>query len=59
MVFDPDTYSESSTVMENIIVEARHELMIKIGGKIEGESAKNRVLRGPLPRSVSSVLTLF
>ena len=35
--------------MENIIVEDRHELMIKIGGKIEGESAKKRVLRGPLP----------
>ena len=51
MVFKPDIYSESLTVMENIIVEARHEFMIKIGGKIEGESGKKLVRREPLPVS--------
>ena len=51
MVFEPDIYSESLTVMENIIVEARHEFMIKIGGKIEGESGKKLVRREPLPVS--------
>jgi hypothetical protein len=29
MVFEPDTYSESSTVMENIIVKALREFIIQ------------------------------
>jgi hypothetical protein len=49
MDFKPDTYSESLTVMENIIVEARREFMIKIGGKIEGQSGKNECFGTPLP----------
>jgi hypothetical protein len=35
MVFEPDTYSESSTVMENIIVEALREFIIQNRDKVE------------------------
>ncbi len=56
MAFEPDTYSESSTIMENIIVEARREFILQNRDKTAGQSGKKRVLLGPLARSVSSVL---
>jgi hypothetical protein len=55
MVFEPDTYSESWTIMENIIVEARREFFLQNRDKTAGQSGKKRVLLGPLARSVSSV----
>ena len=50
MVFKPDTYSESSTVMENIIVEAHREFILQNRGKTAGQSSAT----GTLARSVSS-----
>ncbi len=29
MVFEPDTYSESSTILENIIVDAHREFILQ------------------------------
>ena len=49
MVFEPDIYSESLTVMENIIVEALHEFILQNWDKTAGQSGKKRVRRDPLP----------
>jgi hypothetical protein len=38
MVFEPDTYFESSTVMENIIVETLREFILQNRGKTAGQS---------------------
>ena len=43
MVFEPDTYSESSTIMENIIVEAHREFILQNRDKTAGQSGKKRV----------------
>ena len=59
MVFEPDTYSESWTIMENIIVEARREFILQNRDKTAGQSGKKRVLLGPLARIVSSVLAFI
>jgi hypothetical protein len=56
VVFEPNTYFESLTIMENIIVEARHESIL-LNKETPGQSGKNATV--PLARSVSSVLTLF
>ena len=46
MVFEPDTYSESSTIMENIIVEARCEFILQNRGKTAGQTS---VVGAPCP----------
>ncbi len=49
MVFKPDTYSESSTILENIIVEAHREFILQNRVKTAGESAQNECYGAPLP----------
>ncbi len=49
MAFEPGTYSESSIILENIIVEVHHEFILQNRYKTAGESGQKRVLRGSLP----------
>ena len=46
MVFEPDTYSESWTIMENIIVEARREFILQNRDKTARQSG---VVGAPRP----------
>ena len=39
MVFKPDTYSESSTILENIIVEAHREFILQNRDKTAGQTS--------------------
>jgi hypothetical protein len=40
MVIEPDTYSESSTLMENIIVEVLREFILQHEDKTAGQSGQ-------------------
>ncbi len=44
MVFEPDTYSESSTILENIIVEAHREFILQNRDKTAGQSGASGTL---------------
>jgi hypothetical protein len=49
MVFEPDAYSESSIIMENIIVEALREFIIQNRDKTGKQSGKNKCCGSPCP----------